>query len=318
MKETQQPAAHNPISDYLGRQAVIILDGGLATELEQRGADLRHKLWSAKMLREDPGMIREVHLDFLRAGADVITTATYQASFAGFAQSGCDSAQASRLMRLSVELACQAREAFAAAAGSQARLRPLVAASIGPYGACLPDGGEYHGNYDLGKSELIDFHRPRMEVLAETEADLFAFETIPNLLEAEALIELLEDFPDKTAWLSFSCRDGTSVSHGEAFAHCAKLADDAWQIAAVGVNCTNPDYVESLLKSAAGVSTPLVAYPNSGERWEPHRYEWSGEGSGIGDVTSWARAGARLIGGCCRIGPPAITAMRSELLTAQG
>ena len=148
-----------------------------------------------------------MHHDFLLAGADVVISASYQASIPGFMDSGLTESRATELIKLSVELACEARDTFFARAGSGRRLRPLVAASVGPYGACLADGSEYRGDYGMTKEQLIDFHRPRMQILNETDADLFAFETIPSQLEAEALSELLDEFPGASAWLSFSCKD---------------------------------------------------------------------------------------------------------------
>ena len=291
-----------------------MLDGGLATAMESRGADLDDDLWSAKMLIDAPEMIRQVHADFLQAGADIIATASYQASFEGFAQAGYGHGQAESLMRLSVDLALLAREAFwAHDENRRKRIRPLVAASIGPYGACLHDGSEYHGNYGLEKDALIDFHRPRMQVLADTDADLFAFETIPSMLEAEALLELMLEFPDKHAWLSFSCRDGRHVSHGERFSDCVALADDSDQIVGVGLNCTAPEYATDLLKSAVGISTPLVVYPNSGEKWNPDGNQWTGKQCATMPLEDWYDAGARLIGGCCRTSIDEIESMRACL-----
>ena len=303
-----------PLQAFLKRQGFAMLDGGLATAMESRGADLDDDLWSAKMLIDAPEMIRQVHADFLKAGADIIATASYQASFEGFAQAGYGQGQAESLMRLSVDLALLARESFwAHDENRRKRMRPLVAASIGPYGACLHDGSEYHGNYGLEKDALIDFHRPRMQVLADTDADLFAFETIPSLLEAEALLELMQEFPDRCAWLSFSCRDGKDVSHGERFSACVALADDSEQIVGVGLNCTAPEYATDLLKSAVGISTPLVVYPNSGEKWNPDGNQWSGEACAAMAVDDWYDAGARLIGGCCRTSIDEIASMRTRL-----
>lgn len=291
-----------------------MLDGGLATEMEARGADLDHFLWSARMLVERPELIRAIHLDYLAAGADILATATYQASFGGFERAGFDRQQGEQLMRLSVDLAVAAREDFWANTDSkQGRLRPLVAASVGPYGACLHDGSEYHGKYDIGRQALRDFHRERLDVLADTAADLFAFETIPSLLEAEVLIDLLADYPRHCAWLSFSCRDGGRVSHGEAFAECAALADASPRIVAVGVNCTAPQFINELLDSVAGLATPRVVYPNSGEHWVAHENRWAGDHCAGLDAAGWYCRGARLIGGCCRTGPDDIRRMRADI-----
>jgi len=306
----------NPIQAFLDRQQFVVLDGGLATELEQRGADLDHFLWSARLLAEAPDLIRDVHYDYMRAGADVIATATYQASFGGFERAGFDRMQAGRLMRLSVDLAAQARDRFwADPENRQDRLAPLVAASIGPYGACLHDGSEYHGNYGVGRQKLLDFHRPRLDLLAETQADLFAFETIPSYEEADVLLELMGEYPGRAAWLSFSCRDGQRVSHGELFADCAALADSSDQIIAVGINCTPPQHVSALLDTAGKVRTPLVVYPNSGEHWIAGENRWAGQECSGFPVRDWYARGARVLGGCCRTGPADIKAMRAELLS---
>jgi homocysteine S-methyltransferase len=189
-----------------------------------------------------------------------------------------------------------------------------VAASIGPFGACRHDGSEYHGNYGVGRQELLDFHRERMDLLADTPADLFAFETIPSQLEAEVLIELLADYPGKYAWLSFSCRDGAHVCHGESFADCAALAETTEQVVAVGVNCTAPEHIDSLLQAVRGLQTPRVVYPNSGEQWVAGENRWAGQGCRGLTAAGWYRLGARLLGGCCRTGPEDIRRMRAELL----
>jgi len=305
----------NLLQPFLDQQGFVMLDGGLATELEKYGADLKHELWSAKILIEAPEMIRQVSEDYLVAGADLISTASYQASFEGFRKAGFERDRARNLMQLSVDLALLAREKFLSSRESHhSRLRPLVGASIGPYGACLADGGEYHGNYDLDKQGLIDFHRPRMTELAHSDADLFLLETIPSGEEAEALIELLAEFPKMAAIISFSCRNETEVSHGEAFADCAALCESADQIIAIGINCTAPHYILPLLNSAQGIKKPLAVYPNSGEQWLSSEYRWVGDPDEGMDARAWYEAGARLIGGCCRTSPGDIGRMRAEIL----
>jgi homocysteine S-methyltransferase len=244
----------------------------------------------------------------------VATTASYQATFAGFAQRGLTADQAAALMRLSVQLAQAARDEYWHSTNLapkskivNRKSKPLVAASIGPYGAYLADGSEYRGDYGLSVTELMDFHRPRLQVLVEAGADLLACETIPCLVEAQALLHLLAEFPQTVAWLSFSCCDDTHICHGEALADGVALADQAEQIVAVGVNCTPPRFVEPLLRRAAQVTTkPLVAYPNSGERWDAATHCWL-PGTGVTEfgepARHWYAAGARLIGGCCRTTP---------------
>ena len=308
----------NPIDRWLAQRPRLVLDGALGSELARRGADLNDPLWSARLLRDQPELIRAVHLDYYRAGADVATTASYQASFEGFARAGLDHAATVQLLQLSVDLARQARDTFWAELTEverAARPRPLVAASIGPYGAMLADGSEYRGDYGLSEDALMAFHRPRLQVLAEAGADLLACETVPCLAEARALARLLAERPDGTwAWLSYSCRDGAHNSQGEPWAECVAALDDCAAIAAIGINCTAPQHVAQLVVTArAHTAKPIVVYPNKGEHYDAVTKQWHGtdaiHGSFADQAMGWAAAGAGLIGGCCRTTPDDIAAL---------
>jgi homocysteine S-methyltransferase len=306
---------HDPIHSFLAQRPFMVLDGALATELERRGADLRDPLWSAKCLIERPDLVREVHLDYFRAGADVATTATYQATFEGFARRGIPHPVAARLMCDAVALAAAARDEFWAAEPQRSdRLRPLVAASVGPYGAMLADGSEYRGRYALDDGELADFHRPRLRLLAQAGADLLACETIPCLREARVLAELLLDFPDVCAWISFSCQDGARNGEGEEIGECALALQAYPQIVAVGVNCTAPHHITPLLQRMHdNTDKPLVAYPNSGESYDASSKQWRGDPASLefgAQAHLWYAQGARLIGGCCRTGPLEIRSVK--------
>lgn len=311
---------HRPVDDFLAAQPALILDGALATELERRGAELADPLWSAKVLIENPALIRAVHRDYFLAGADVATTATYQATFAAFLRRGLDHDAAARLMRDAVSLAVAARDDFwDEPANRSGRRRPLVAASIGPYGAMLADGSEYRGAYAASDRMLREFHAPRLAVLARSGADLLACETFPCLREAVILAELLEDFPGLTAWISFSCRDGQRNCEGEDMAICAAALQPFGHVAALGVNCTAPGFIGGLLRRMAPeTDKPLLAYPNSGEHYEPAK-GWDGGADPVpfaDRALEWFAAGARLIGGCCRTTPADIRATRTAILGA--
>lgn len=311
----------NPIATLLANQPIVVLDGALATELERRGADLRDPLWSAKVLMESPHMIRDVHADYYAAGADCATTASYQATFEGFARRGLSTEAAADLMRRSVQLAVEARNAFWSTPANQlGRQRPFVAASVGPYGAFLADGSEYRGNYGLTIEQLMDFHRPRMAVLAASGADMLACETIPCLIEAQALVRLLDEFPTITAWMSFSARDGAHTNQGELIADCAAEIGAHPQVAALGINCTPPRYIPDLIRAAhAATAKPILVYPNSGETYDPLSKTWSGEdtcAAFANDARLWYDAGARVIGGCCRTTPDHIRELANQLRDA--
>lgn len=304
----------NPLETLLARQPVVILDGALATELEARGCDLDDPLWSAKVLLEAPERIAAVHADYFAAGADVAITASYQASLTGLMRRGLDAQAALALMARSVTLAAEVRDAFwREPANRVGRLRPLVAGSVGPYGAYLADGSEYRGDYDLSEAALMDFHRPRMAALVSAGVDLLACETLPCLTEARALSRLLGEFPGTRAWFSFSARDGAHVCHGERLADCVAFLDDHPQVAALGINCTAPVFVPDLIRAARRASDkPIIVYPNSGETYDTETRTWRDGpgGAAFADAArDWYRAGARIIGGCCRTTPADIAAL---------
>jgi len=314
-----------------GFSTIRVLDGGMATELERKGCDISGPLWSAHVLEDSPEAIEAVHLSYLEAGADCILTASYQVSALGYAElardthhrvphilKGCRISQnadqaAAEAIRKSVELALSARKKY-----RQKSPRPVwIGASLGPYGAALHNGAEYHGNYDIGFSDLVRFHAGRLAVVAETAADLVAFETIPSLEEATGIVEALHQHSSVHGWISFTCKDGQHIAHGEKLAECAALLEPEPQVLAIGVNCTHPKYIPSLIGELKNVPhKPIVVYPNSGEGWDAKNRRWTGTSSAaeFGHLArEWAAAGAQVIGGCCRTGPEHIRAIREAL-----
>ncbi|TDD30616.1 homocysteine S-methyltransferase [Kribbella turkmenica] len=281
----------------------VILDGGLSNALEDRGHDLSDALWSARLLRDAPAEIAAVHRAYYEAGAMVATTASYQASVAGFERAGVSRAEAERLIGDSVRIA---------RAVCDEQPGRLVAASVGPYGAMLADGSEYRGRYGVSPSVLRDFHGPRLELLVDAGPDLLAIETIPDVDEAEVLVTLLGelDFP---AWFSYSIA-GSRTRAGQPLTEAFAVAA-VEQVVAVGINCCTPDDVQHAVETAVAVTgRPAVAYPNSGESWNAGDRHWTGSAA---DSTSlapgWLAAGARYIGGCCRVGPAAIRRLAAAI-----
>jgi homocysteine S-methyltransferase len=287
---------------------VLVADGGLATELEARGHDLSDSLWSARLLMDAPDEITAAHLAFFRAGAVIATTASYQASFAGFAARGLARGDAVRLMRRSVELARAARDDVA----GDGRTR-WVAASVGPYGAALADGSEYRGRYGLSVAALVAWHRPRLEVLAEARPDVLALETVPDLDEAEALLTAIRGL-GLPAWLSYSIQ-GERTRAGQPIADAFALARDVPEVVAVGVNCCAPADVASAIGIAGEVTgKPVIVYPNSGEGWDARRRAWAGSPRySAGQPREWVAAGARIVGGCCRVRPAGIARIARDV-----
>jgi S-methylmethionine-dependent homocysteine/selenocysteine methylase len=307
----------DPLAPLLSGGRVVVIDGGLATELEHAGHHLGDGLWSARLLADEPEAIVAAHLAYYRAGARVAITASYQATFEGFAVRGLDHDEAVVLLRRSVELAAEARARYRAA---QAPADPgplLVAASVGPYGAWLADGAEYRGRYGLDRRALRDFHRERLEVLWSAGPDLLACETIPDIVEVRALADLVDE-TSASAWLALSCADGGHLRDGTPVEEAATIADATRGFIAVGVNCTAPEHVEELVARIAAVTAkPVVVYPNSGEGWDATTERWlpaTGPDVDVATAGRWVAAGARLVGGCCRVGPGQI----SELAAAFG
>lgn len=284
---------------------VLVLDGGLSNQLEAAGHDLSDELWSARLLAEEPEAIVAAHRAYCAAGADVAITASYQATFEGFARRGIGREEASELIASSVELARRAAGGFD---------RPLwVAASAGPYGAMLADGSEYRGRYGLSEAELYAFHRPRLEVLAGAAPDVFALETVPDADEARALVRAVRGL-GVPAWLSYSV-DGAFTRAGQPLEEAFAVAADADEVVAVGVNCCAPADVEPAARLAARVTgKPVVVYPNSGEEWDADARAWAGRATFAPEqVAGWRDAGARLVGGCCRVGPGAVASIATAL-----
>lgn len=298
----------NPVEKFLKGNKLMILDGALATELERRGCDINDSLWSAKILAKNPEVIKDVHYDYFASGADCAITASYQATIKGFVENGYSEDEARRLISKSVEIAKEARDEFwKDEKNRENRSYPIVAASVGPYGAYLADGSEYRGNYNISDDELKNFHKERIELLIKAGADILACETIPCLQEAKAIVEVVKEFEGVYCWISFSCKSETEISDGTLISTCIKELEALPQVAAVGINCTAPNYVSSLIKEIKEVSKKaIVAYPNSGEEYNANTKDWHGKTSDkcfCESCKSWYEDGARLIGGCCRTTP---------------
>lgn len=306
---------NNPLTALLDAKPFILLDGAMATELEARGCNLADSLWSAKVLVDNPELIREVHLDYFRAGAQVAITASYQATPAGFAARGLDEAQSKALIGKSVELARKAREAYLAENPQAGAL--LVAGSVGPYGAFLADGSEYRGDYVRSREEFQAFHRPRVEALLDAGADLLACETMPNFAEMKALAELLTAYPRARAWFSFTLRDAQHLSDGTPLREVVAVLANYPQVVALGINCIALENTTAALAHLHSLTAlPLVVYPNSGEHYDAVSKTWHHHGEACATLAEylpqWLAAGAKLIGGGCRTTPKDIAELNAR------
>ena len=282
---------------------MAVLDGGLSTALEELGNSLTTSLWSGELLREHRDQVRAAHKSFVEAGAQVLITSSYQITYEGCAARGWSTEEVDAALLASTELA---------------RFDGVkVAASVGPYGAYLADGSEYRGKYGLSVEELKDFHRARLVALIASKPDVLAIETIPELTEARAILELLNEIaPTMPFWISFSCNSSTTLSSGELFADAVALVNSSPAAVAVGINCTKPTLIADLLSNAQS-RIPYVVYPNSGREWDAVAKRWLGpEGASFAaaDITRWKELGARVIGGCCGVAPHDISVLRNSII----
>jgi len=310
-------AAMNKFEQILERPGPVILDGGLATQLEAMGCEINDDLWSAALLAKDPGAILSAHRAYLDAGADCIISASYQASRDGFMTHGMSEAEADRLIVDSVALAKTARDEFARS-NPDAGHDVIVAASVGPYGAAQHDGSEYTGKYDVSDQALGEFHASRLQLLDASGADVLAVETIPNFREAQILCDLLDDV-STPAWISFACRNEKEMSDGSRVWAAAGMFADHSRVHAVGINCTPPQFILPLIEEVASAAPDkvIVVYPNSGETYHSTDNSWSGTACDLDqdfNVSDWVAAGAKLVGGCCRTSPASISAIRERLV----
>ena len=293
------------ITSILREFPLVVLDGAFGTEIARRGFDTRDDLWAAKALFEKPELVKAVHRDYFEAGADVCTSASYQATVEGFEAKGFTRSEN--------------RQRHSNTSGLlERRPYPLAAASVGPYGAYLADGSEYTGAYSADRHELADFHAERLALLLEAKPDILACETLPLFREAEAILDALKKHPGAQAWITFTCKDARYTCGGDKIADCARFLDKESQVAAIGVNCTAPEFVADLIREIrAHTEKPVAVYPNLGETYDAADKEWKGKLQPFSAcVQSWYEAGARLIGGCCRTTPEdikGIAALRQEL-----
>ncbi|MBR2726441.1 MAG: homocysteine S-methyltransferase [Solobacterium sp.] len=293
------------LNEILEQNGIMIIDGSMSTALEHMGADLNNKLWTASILANQPELVKQVHLNYFRAGADCGITCSYQATIPGFMAQGYTEEEAEDLIRRSVELFLKARDEWWQEEGKDSgRPYPLCLGAVGPYGAYLADGSEYRGNYGLSDRELYVFHKRRMELLYEEGADILLIETQPSLQEVLVEARIAEELGAEF-WISFSCLNGKQICDGTMIRDCAEALDPEKypHLKMIGVNCTKPEYLVSLIKELkAGTSLPVAVYPNSGETYDPETKTWSGSGRSMdfGDYAlQYMMAGADAVGGCC-------------------
>jgi S-methylmethionine-dependent homocysteine/selenocysteine methylase len=283
------------------RDPFTVIDGGLSTALELLGADISGPLWTAQTVIDDPALLERAHRSFAEAGADIIATASYQCGTKQFESIGLSAKEARDALASTTTIARRAVEGTSVA----------VAASVGPFGASLANGSEYNGRYGVEWLVVEDYHREKLAILVESGADLIAIETIPLADEALLIAEILEELGAPPAWFSFGFADETQTYGLDAIDKAVLGIAGYADLVAIGMNCTHPRYVDSLLVSMSELVSgiPLIVYPNHGREWDAVARCWIGDSMSISaaeTVKRWVDLGARFIGGCCGVDPRGI------------
>lgn len=299
------------IDELISLKKILVLDGALATELERAGKDINDSLWSTKILIEDSEAIKKVHLSYLEAGCDIILTSSYQTTIKGLMKRGYIKDEAIEIIKKSFRIANEAKEEYLLK--NSVEVEPIIGASIGPYGAFLSDGSEYTGNYEVLDSEMRDFHYEKIKILKDEGVELFACETIPSFREALVIQKICEEL-EVEYYISFSAKDEYSISDGTSIRECAGNLNGKY-LKGIGINCTAPEFLESLIREIKSVyNGNIVVYPNSGEIFDPVSKTWSGNGQCVFDLAeNWIRAGANIIGGCCKTTPQDIKKLADSI-----
>jgi homocysteine S-methyltransferase len=318
-------------SNVFADKPYLLLDGALGTCIEHKGDVLDPYLWSADHLLRNPSLIQQIHEEYLRAGANVVTTSSYQISYEGFSHKypSFTTKKVDELLNLSTQLA---RNAVSNVVSSSSVLpqNRFVAASIGCYGAHLANGSEFFGGYNhLSIEQLKLWHLPKLEVLCSTLPDILAFETIPILSEVKAIVSLINEGESSISslpcWVSISCKSSTQLNGGESIEDVCRAIEDpsdtngsTYDKIATGVNCTAPDHINDIiltLTENCHKNRPIVVYPNRGDFWnaETNSYDdpvrWTPEEFANASL-QWYKSGASMLGGCCKTDPSFISAVR--------
>ena len=291
------------LNEILRQNRIMVIDGSMSTALEELGANLNHNLWTASVLKDRPDLVRQVHYDYFKAGADCGITCSYQATIPGLMTAGCSEKEAEELITRSVKLFLEARDQWWEEEGkASGRKYPLCLGSIGPYGAYLANGAEFTGNYSMDPEFLRFFHHRRIELLHEAGADILLMETQPALDEVLVEADIAESL-GADYWISFTCRDRQHTCHGDDIRHCGEvLSKDHPHLRMLGINCTKPEYITTLIRELrSSTSLPIAVYPNSGEEYDPLSKTWTNNvRMDFGAYAlAYMAAGADAVGGYC-------------------
>ena len=290
------------------QKKIKLLDGSLSYPLEKKGYNLNKKLWTGDALINKPNAIKKVHKDYLDAGADFISTSTYQMSYKVLKEMGYDINDIKGIFKRSVNLVEQA------IAETNTKREIKIVGSYGPYGASLADGSEFTGKYNTSDKIIMDYHQENMNIIKDLDIDIILYETIPCLREIEILSKLVEEY-EKEVWVSFTCNKDLEFRDGSSIIKACKILSSKKNISTIGMNCFSPLLAkEALKKLKENSSKKILIYPNSGEIYNNKDKDWYGENFfDYSMIKKWLALSPDIIGGCCRVGPDEINNMRKEI-----
>ncbi|MBV5141249.1 homocysteine S-methyltransferase [Staphylococcus xylosus] len=294
--------------EKLESQSPLVLDGGLATTLEQAGCNLNSSLWSSEVLKNNPVKIKEAHQSFTDAGADILLTSTYQASYQTFSDIGLKNVEIEQLFTTAVDQIMDSSIAT-----------QVIVGSLGPYGAYLSDGSEYTGDYQLSNEDYFEFHRARIDALITRGIHDFVFETVPNFDEVKAIIEyIVPHYKDQTFWLSVTVDDSGDLSDGTKFEYLYEFIKNyKKEIPVFGINCSSVEGInQAIVKGLADLPQTIALYPNGGAKYNAETKQWESMGDShliIEQIPDWLKHNVKIIGGCCQTTPEDIENIHDKL-----
>ncbi len=287
---------------------IKLLDGSMSFPMEQLGYNLKNKLWTGMALINDPNIIKDIHKGYIKAGADYISTSTYQISFGRLKNMGYQSVEIKKIFQKSVDLV---KEAILE---SKSKREIKIVGSFGPYASFDPKASEYVGEYISTDDEIMNFHHNNIRIIEETDLDIILYETIPCLREFKILSEILSN-TKKEIWISVTCNENIEFRDGSSFKEACEIISGIEKITTLGINCFSPLLVNKAIRKLKKYSNKkALIYPNSGEVYNQEDKFWSGKNE-FNDVMikNWLSLSPDIIGGCCRVGYDNIKKMREEI-----
>ena len=286
---------------------IKLLDGSLSYPIESRGHGLNSKLWTAKILIDNPKVIEDIHVEYINSGVDYISTSSYQLSVKTLKAEGYNISEIENIFKKSVSVA------------KKALLRTKkknikILGSFGPFATYLADGSEYTGVYNTKDETIKEFHLENLKIINKLDIDILLYETIPCLREISILNNLLK-LSEKEVWISMTCNNAMKLRDNSSLKKACKILSQSKNISTIGLNCFDPSMTKIAIEKLRLYSNKKVlVYPNSGEKYNCENKTWLGKNKfNDQSISNWIEESPDIIGGCCRIGKEEIKQFKTSL-----